>query len=209
MSMRCRLLALCSPTRPATLPPVSDSSPSLLTRLWLAWLCFFRTLFDAAFAARVARARRPLPPRQDPVTSPAEASVAQAQPPTTPSRDPALQLLSLLQREGRLIDFLQQDIAAFDDGAVGAAARVVHEGCRRALHAHASIVPIRTESEGSCLTLEESFDPASIKLTGNVGAAGPPRGTLRHRGWRAASFQLPTAVGTDDPAILAPAEIEL
>jgi hypothetical protein len=178
---------------PETLP--------LPTRLWFALVCFFRVLFDGAFAARAFRARS-----AEPALPPAAVE------PTAPEpRDlgPALQLLSLLQREGRLLDFVQQDITSFSDGDVGVAARVVHEGCRRALESHVRIAPIRTEPEGSSVALDGGQTPASLKLIGNVGGAPPAHGTLRHRGWRAESFSLPSLVGDHDLYVLAPAEVEV
>ncbi len=36
---------------------VSDATPSFFTRLFLAWIAYFRVLFDAEFAAGVMRLR--------------------------------------------------------------------------------------------------------------------------------------------------------
>jgi hypothetical protein len=128
---------------------------------------------------------------------------------TPPDSGSALQLLALLQREGRLVDFLEQDIAAFPDAEIGATARVVHEGCRNALHAHLKIAPVRAEDEGAAVTLESGFNPAEIKLSGNVAGRGPFKGTLRHRGWRATDVSLPVPVKGHDTSVVAPAEVEL
>ncbi|MGH7269629.1 MAG: DUF2760 domain-containing protein [Polyangiaceae bacterium] len=169
---------------------------SLATRLWFSWLCFFRVLFDSRFAARVwseGRASRLPPFTRTPEQGPA----------------PALHLLALLQREGRFIDFLQQDIASFPDPEIGAAARVVHEGCRKALRAHATIEPLRGEAEGSQVTLPLGFDADEVTLVGNVTGQPPYTGVLRHRGWRATTFELPRLVGEHDAEILAAAEVEL
>jgi hypothetical protein len=176
---------------------VSESIPPL-SRLFLAWLAFFRVLFDGAFAARVARAR--LPEAKPEPRKPAPT-------PTTPT--PALQLLALFQREGRLVDFLEQDIAGFSDADVGAAARVVHDGCRKALRAHAKLVAVRDEEEGARVTLDVGFDAAAHKLTGDVRGSAPFEGVLRHRGWRATDLSLPKAVDGHDASVIAPAEIEL
>jgi hypothetical protein len=182
---------------------VAEETLSLPTRLWFAWLCFFRVLFDGSFAARLWSVRSPsaLPaaPAPEPTREPARA----------PSPVHALQLLSLLQREGRFVDFLQQDIASFPDADVGAAARIVHDGCRRALRSHATIEPVRPEDEGAAVVLAPGFAPDEVKLTGAVGGQPPYKGVLRHRGWRATRLDLPQIVGGHDAHVLAPAEVEL
>ena len=194
--------------------PEPENALPLATRIWFAWLCFFRVLFDGAFAGDVwtARERRAggLPP------APEKAEKAEKLPskpaPAMPAALPiesALQLLALFQREGRLVDFLEQDIASFPDADVGAAARVVHEGCRKALRSHAKIVAVRTEEEGARVTLAAGFDASEVKLSGNVAGAGPFAGVLRHRGWRATDLTLPAPVKGHDAHVLAPAEVEL
>ncbi|HXN31326.1 MAG TPA: DUF2760 domain-containing protein [Polyangiaceae bacterium] len=181
-----------------TAPP-DDVSLPIAARLWLAWLCFFRVLIDGRFAARVSAVRDP----------PRLAPVAAARAITAAPTSSALQLLSLLQREGRLVDFLQQDITAFSDADIGAAARVVHEGCRRALHAHAEIEPVLRQDEGARVELAAGFDADEVKLVGDVRGQPPYAGVLRHRGWRAIKLELPLIVGGHDAHVLAPAEVEL
>jgi hypothetical protein len=175
------------------------------TRLWFAWLAFFRVLFDGEFAARVWSARTPpaLPEKEKPEPKTPEKKITEV------ATDPALQLLALLQREGRLVDFLEQDVTKFSDADIGAAARVIHEGCRKALHAHATIVPLREEDEGAKVTLPAGFDAKEVKLTGNVKGSPPYEGVLRHRGWRAQELKLPVAVQGHDVTILCAAEVEL
>jgi Domain of unknown function (DUF2760) len=175
---------------------VADSLP-FLSRLFFAWACFFRVLFDGRFAARVQRLAPAPAPAPAPALTPA------------PDSTPALQLLSLLQREGRLVDFLQQDIASFPDADVGVAARVVHEGCRKALRSHAAIEPVRAEDEGARVKLDAGFDSDAVKLVGDVKGEPPYSGVLRHRGWRATKLDLPRVVGAHDAHVLAPAEVEL
>ncbi|HLK36463.1 MAG TPA: DUF2760 domain-containing protein [Polyangiaceae bacterium] len=177
---------------------MSDETLSFFDRVWLAWACFFRVLFDPGFAGRVVAARAPSLPV-------AEASAPVAK----PSAEPALQLLALFQRQGRLVDFLQQDIAAFSDADVGAAARVVHEGCRRALRDHADVEALRPEAEGARVTVDKGFDPSAVKLVGDVGGEPPYAGVLRHRGWRAKDLRLPQVLSGHDAGVLAPAEVEL
>jgi len=118
-------------------------------------------------------------------------------------------LLALLQAEGRLVDFLQQDISDFDDVDVGAAARVVHQGCGKVLSAHAELEPVRSEAEDTAVEIAEGYDPAEIKLTGALSGTPPYRGILRHAGWRARALRLPRCLSAHDPSVLAPAEIEL
>jgi hypothetical protein len=187
------------------------------TRLWFAYVAFFKILFDGLFAARVREVEQ-LPPGRAPLASlpeKTEENVAkvEAPPPPPPAprepdNDAALALLALLQREGRLVDFLEQDIAGFGDADIGAAVRVVHEGCRRALRAHVTLAPVRSEEEGAQVTIAEAA-PEQITLTGNVGGKGPYTGTLRHRGWKATSLSLPEAAPGHDAHLLAAAEVEL
>lgn len=183
------------------------SSLPFLTRLWFAYVVFFRVLFNGEYAAQLHSPKAlPAPtPAPEPKKLPAPAIAK----PAPPSQDAALQLLALLQREGRFIDFLEEDVASFADADIGAAARVVHAGCRKALREHLKLEPVRKEEEGARLTLDEPLDASAIKLTGNVQGKGPYSGTLRHRGWKAAEITMPTAVEGHDARILAQAEVEL
>ena len=121
----------------------------------------------------------------------------------------ALRLLSLLQRDGRFIDFLQDDVTSYSDQEVGAAARVVHSGCKKALQAYVKVEPVLPQQEGDKLTIEKGFDPGKIRLTGNVVGEPPFKGSLAHHGWKAIEFKLPEVPAGQDPSILAPAEVEL
>lgn len=183
----------------------------LSARFVMAFVCFFRVLFDGVFAARVrALHRGPEPtPEQLPAHDQLPARPEPAPKEERPSMLPALELLGLLQREGRFVDFVKQDVAGFSDADIGAAARVVHEGCRKALAAHASIESVRSEDEGAAVTLEAGFDAAEVKLTGNVRGSAPYRGTLQHKGWRVTELRLPSVVEGHDPRLLYPAEVEL
>ena len=127
--------------------------------------------------------------------------------PAAPSPDPALRLLALLQQEGRLIDFLAEDIAAYDDAHIGAAVRAIHDSCGKALRAHIELQRVFAAEDGSQVTVDPGFDPAAVRLTGNVVGAPPFRGTLQHGGWRATKVSLPEAAG--DAHIIAPAEVEI
>ncbi len=195
---------------------VSEAKLSFVARLWLALSCFFRILSDGHFAAHVKALRQPTedgqkPASLDSASDPAlQDSVSEsAASPLQGENDAALVLLGLLQADGRLVDFLQQDIAGFDDVEVGAAARVVHEGCGRVLSAHAQLEPVRPEAEESIVEVAEGYEPAELKLSGKLTGAPPYRGILRHAGWRVREFRLPRSLAAHDPSIVAPAEVEL
>lgn len=198
-------------------------------RLWLAIVLPFRVLFDALLAARVAAMARgeaptPLPstvetrpetrpeleskpkPRPEPKPEPkvVEPEIVAPEPDRT-----ALQLLAILQREGRLVDFLQEDVSSFSDAQVGAAARTVHEGCKRGLRDVLTLAPVRTEAEGAKVELPVGFDPSRTRVTGNVTGEPPFRGTLAHHGWRVEKLELPALTAGHDATIIAPAEVEL
>jgi hypothetical protein len=124
--------------------------------------------------------------------------------------DRAVQVLALFQREGRLIDFLREDLASYSDAQIGAAARDVHGGCRRALERYVALEAILAGREGDAITIgrDQPVDPASLHLVGNVAGQPPFRGTLLHPGWRAARVDLPP-LGLSGRAIIAPAEVEV
>ena len=121
----------------------------------------------------------------------------------------ALLILSILQRDGRLIDFLHEDVTSFADGEVGAAARVVHAGCKKALLQYVTFAPVRTESEGARVVVEKGFDPAQIRLAGNVSGEPPFKGKLAHAGWKATDVRLPERPPSVDGRVVAPAEVEI
>jgi hypothetical protein len=120
-----------------------------------------------------------------------------------------LSFLSLLQQKGRFIDFIMDDIAPYDDAQVGAAARVVHQGCAQLVREHFSIVPVHNGTEGERIELPQGFNVEKYRLLGRVGEP-PFRGVVLHRGWRAGKVNLPkTAVSSDAREVIAPAEVEL
>ncbi len=195
------------------------------SRLWLAFVLPFKVLFDGSFAARISRLQthRALPSAED--APAAESSSVDAEPNAEAepaARAPAvsaveaevdttsaLQLLAILQREGRFIDFLQEDMSGFADAEIGAAARVVQEGCKRCLADYVQVRAIRREEEGAAVTLEPGYDAARVRITGNVTGQPPYRGTLAHHGWEVESIHLPRLSESHDPRVVAPAEVEL
>jgi hypothetical protein len=187
-------------TDPKTQPP--SDRPSLPSRLGIAFGAFFRLLGDADLAARFV-ALRDTATEAPPTPAPAAPALTEARP------DAALQLLALLQRDARLIDFVRESLSGYDDAQIGAAARLVHEGCAKVLREHFDIAPVRDEAEGSRITLAAGFDAASVRLTGNVVGQPPFTGSLSHRGWRATDVRLPKLAVGHDMRVLAPAEVEL
>lgn len=157
-----------------------------LNRFWMAIQAFWRTLTDPEFAKRV-----------EPLFLPV-------------STGPDLRVLAVLQRDGRLIDFLQEEIDAYSDAQIGAAVRDIHKGCRKALNEYLTIEPVMNAREEDPVTIGADFDPAAIRLIGNVNGAPPFRGVLKHHGWRARAVQLPVLpAAKDDSAVLSPAEVEI
>jgi hypothetical protein len=128
--------------------------------------------------------------------------------PVTPGAD-ALQLLALLQQEGRFVDFVEEDLAPYSDEQVGTAVRSIHDGCRSALRERIALRPVLAEAEGATVTVERGFDPAAVRIIGNVRGEPPYRGVLRHPGWRSESVTLPERTGDADATIVAPAEVEV
>lgn len=192
-------------------------------RLILAYVIFFKVLFDGVYAFRARALRdgtlRLAPPPKKAAEMKELASTKLERPslpkplseppPARPPTDGALVLLSLLQREGRFIDFLQEDVSGFGDAEIGAAARVVHDGCKKALAEHVVLAAVRSEDEGARVKLDAGYDAASITLAGNVGGKPPFEGTLKHKGWRAQSIELPKIAPSHDVKVLAPAEVEV
>lgn len=156
-----------------------------------------------AAASKPAAAAAPKPAAVPPAASPASPAG-----PAAGVREGALQILQLLQREGRLLDFCEEELAGYPDATVGAAARTVHAGCRKVLQQYVGVKPVRAEAEGAKVTLAAGFDAAAVRLTGNVVGSPPFTGTLRHHGWRAEP-KLPEPARGEAAAVLAPAEVEL
>jgi hypothetical protein len=123
---------------------------------------------------------------------------------------PDLRVLALLQRDGRLLDFLMEDIDSYSDTQIGAAVRDIHRGCRKTLNNYVTLEPVLNDAENAAVTVPAGFDPAAIRLSGAVEGAPPFRGLLKHHGWRVRAAQIPTLPGAAaDFAVLAPAEVEI
>lgn len=163
-------------------------------RLGRALRAGWRVLRDEPFGERVEALLSPPPP-----------------PPVVPTKPSgvALRSLALLQREGRLLDFLLEDIQAYPDEQIGAAVRDIHRQCRNALNEHLVLEPVMRHQEGDTVELPAGFDPSAVRLTGNVTGTPPFKGVLRHHGWRVKEQKLPVPPEGQDELVLMPAEVEL
>jgi hypothetical protein len=182
----------------------TPANPSFFGRIGLAFSLFFRVLFDGALAGRALRLSagpEPEPVKAQPVVAPSPLHSA----PT----ESALQLLGLLQREARLVDFVMEDMSSYSDADIGAAARVVHDQCKKALTSHVTLERIRSEAEGSRVTVPAGFSASEVRLVGNVTGSAPFNGVLTHAGWRASSIELPKLSQGHDVRVIAAAEVEL
>jgi Domain of unknown function (DUF2760) len=140
------------------------------------------------------------------------AAAAPAPPPPPPVEDHgdrAVQLLALLQRDGRLVDFLREDLAAYSDAQVGAAARDVHARSRVTLDRYIQLEPVSSEDEGEASLVSAASDPSTTRIVGNVPGQGSARGVVRHRGWRVVRMELPPLPPGHARQVVAPAEIEV
>ena len=129
--------------------------------------------------------------------------------PAPESLDRAVQVLTLFQRDGRLVDFLTEDVSPYPDSQLGAAVRSIHASCRQVLDRYLKLEPVLSSEEDQPVTVPVGFDPAAIKLVGNVAGEPPLRGLLRHRGWRVTEINLPSLPQGSGRAIVAPAEVEI
>ncbi len=120
-----------------------------------------------------------------------------------------LHLLTVLQREGRLVDFFQEGLDRYADDQIGAAVRTIHDSCRKVLSKRLALEPVVSADEGETITVETGFDPDAIKLTGRVTGEPPFSGVIRHKGWRVLKMNLPDLTAVNDPSIVAPAEVEI
>ena len=184
--------------------------PGFGARVAYAFRCFFGLLFGGTIPADILLAVG------GPVAAapPAQSSGPTAPPATTvpvpreDAGDRAVQLLALLQRDGRLVDFLQEDLSSYSDAQVGTAVRDVHANCRQVLDRYLPVEPVLADEEGAQTVVGAGVDPASVRLIGNVGRQ-QGRGTVRHRGWRVGRLALPPLPAEPARLVVAPAEVEV
>jgi hypothetical protein len=147
---------------------------------------------DATFQQAVDKALQPPPPP----------------PPPKPSPEPLL-LLTLMQREGRLIDFLLENIDGADNETLGAGVRNIHQACQKVLKEHLDMEPVLKAEEKSTVEVPVGFDPSAIRLTGNVTGQPPFKGSLEHHGWRVNKIKINKPPDGQDAFVVQPAEVEL
>lgn len=199
----------------------------------MAFRCFFRLLFGgrlpAEAAAYLPEDARPALPEAGPAPAeparparPAEpAQLVEQEPPAprAPARksassaeqhaEGALAFLALLQREGRLVDFLQESLDGYDDSDIGASVRDIHRGLRKVLGDYFRIEPVMPGQEDDTVNVPRGFDPGEVRLVGDVSGEPPFKGVLRHHGWRVVEVHLPALSEGVDRHVLAPAEVEI
>jgi hypothetical protein len=120
-----------------------------------------------------------------------------------------LHLFSMMQREGRLMDFLAEDLDQYEDSQIGSAVRAIHANCVQVVREYLDPRPIMAQAEGERVTVAVDFDPGAIKLTGKVTGEPPFSGIIRHKGWQVGKLKLPKLSGRQNAEIIAPAEVEL
>jgi hypothetical protein len=151
-----------------------------------------RYLTDSKFEEAVVKALTPPPPP----------------PPPKPSPEPVL-LLALMQREGRLLDFLLENVDGADNETLGAGVRTIHKACQKVLKEHLDMEPVLNGEEQAQIEVPAGFDPSAIRLTGNVTGQPPFKGALIHHGWRVTKIKISKPPEGQDAFVVAPAEVEL
>lgn len=178
------------------------------TRITYAFRCFVSILFDGEIPKDIA-AELSAPAQAVTPASIGESKPKAAEKPAVESFDRAVQMLALLQRDGRLVDFLTEDVSPYPDAQLGAAVRTIHSSCRQVLDRYIKLEPVISSEEDQPVTVPAGFDPASVKLVGNVVGEPPIKGLLRHRGWRVKEVSLPSLPPGAGREIVAPAEVEV
>ncbi|HUS65311.1 MAG TPA: DUF2760 domain-containing protein [Kofleriaceae bacterium] len=197
-----------------------------MSRFSLAFRCFFKLLFGGSLPTDAVKylpegakpaaalreppqpkvAAKPEPKKEETPARPAPRPTSDLQ---TNHRDGALALLALLQREGRLVDFLREGLESYSDGDIGVAVRDIHRGCKKVIDEHFQLEAVMPGEEDSKVKVPPGFDPTEVRLIGKVSGEPPFTGTLRHHGWRVTEVKLPTLTDGVDRRVLAPAEVEI
>ena len=102
----------------------------------------------------------------------------------------ALALARLAQREGRLIDFLLENVDGADNETLRPGVRTIHKACQKVLQEHLDMEPVLKGEENAQVEVAPGFDPSAIRLTGNVTGQPPFKGTLEHHGGRVTKIKI-------------------
>jgi hypothetical protein len=168
------------------------------------------TLFIAWQSLATSRSRQePSTPAVQPPPPVAPPKAAKLEPTQTGE---ALILLSLLQEKGRFLDYVTEDITAFNDTQVAAASRVVHQGCSAVIKECLALSPTHEGQEGDRITLDKSSDPNRYRLLGKVPQEPPYQGIVVHRGWQTTKLALPRFTRPVDPTgpnVITPMDVEV
>jgi uncharacterized protein DUF2760 len=153
------------------------------------------------------------------ISEPAPAAVSPPPPVTVQPPAPAVNqaeaevvaFVALLQEKGRLVDFLMEELTSYDDAQVGAAARVIHQGCRQVLQEHFKISAVSDAEEGSQVNVPAGYFADEYRIVGKLSGDAPFTGKLVHKGWKTESVKLPRIIKTDVKrlSVIAPAEVEV
>jgi hypothetical protein len=178
------------------------------TRVSYAIRCFLSLLFNGTIPQDIGRVLA-VTPEASTLNAQTAVKPKASEKPMVESFDRAVQMLALLQRDGRLIDFLAEDVSPYADSQLGAAVRTIHASCRQVLDRYMKLEPVISSEEDQPVTVPVGFDPAAVKLLGNIVGEPPIKGILRHRGWRVKEVTLPSLPQGAGREIVAPAEVEI
>jgi len=129
---------------------------------------------------------------------------------TPPAKNDAVILLSLLQRESRLIDFIKENMDSYSDAQIGAAVRSIHRDCGKTLDRIFGIDKLLNNEEGDTIEMPDKIDSEIYSLSGNLTGNPPFKGKLRHFGWRITKCELPKWSGkSENISVISAAEVEV
>lgn len=122
------------------------------------------------------------------------------------TRSDAITLLATLQREARLLDLVKENLSAYSDAQVGAAARPCLTQCAVTLDRVLGVKAIEAASDGQAISVPEAATPSRYTW---IGEGSGSAGKLVHHGWEASRVDLPHWTGVDaDAHVIAPAQVQ-
>jgi Domain of unknown function (DUF2760) len=175
----------------------------------IAALALVLALFVLVFSFIGEKSGEPARPVEAATPGPVSVSIQPPEPSANQAEAEIVAFFGLLQEKGRLVDFLMDDITPYEDAEVGAAARVIHQGCKQILQEHFKISAISEAQEGTQVTVPAGYSADQYRLVGKLTGEPPFTGTLLHKGWKTEFVKLPRIVNTERLPSIAPAEVEL